>query len=148
MVVWRSGGKIRRFWIWEVDVSVDGAVRGGGGFGYTLSWPAVVARRKGAADLQPSKASIDDDYLRGAICGSSSSSSNTRTACLLPRSSAGMAATLQPPVWRTFLQAAGAQRLVSSKWFVPGGPMASSGDGGSLDLGVQAYAPCSSAATP
>jgi hypothetical protein len=79
-----------------VDVPVAGAVRGGGGLGRTLSWPAVVARRKEATDLLPSKASIDDACLRGAICGSSSSSSNTRMACSPPRSSAGMAASLQP----------------------------------------------------
>jgi hypothetical protein len=78
--------------------------------------------------------------------GSSSTCASKLEASLPLLSMAGAAANLrQPPGWRLyFVLAAGAWRLVTTKWFVPGGLQVSGGDGLVPESGVRALAPRSS----
>jgi hypothetical protein len=55
---------------------------------------------------------------------------------------------IHPTYCRPLFLVAGARRVDSTKWFVPGGFQVSSGDGVTVELGVRAFASCSSAATP
>jgi hypothetical protein len=82
-----------------VVVPVAGAVQVGGCFGCKLSWPAVVAKRRGAADQLPFKANIDDPCLRGAILLSAS-----KQLAISPLLSKAVRMTiLQPPVRRPWI---------------------------------------------
>jgi hypothetical protein len=72
----------------------------------------------------------------------SSLSSTKRTATSTPLFSAGMAASIQPPTRRLFGLVVGAQWLLATKWFIPGGCSSS------LEGSQRASSSCSSVATP
>jgi hypothetical protein len=76
-------------------------------------------------------------------------SSTMRSASSPSRSTTGMAAELQPPVWRPLLGLVmGARSPPTMKWFVPRGELADHGCGWSSEGGSRAAGPCSSAVTP
>jgi hypothetical protein len=77
-----------------------------------------------------------------------STSSTMRTTFFPLRSSAGKAAPVQPPMRRPFIvAAAGARRVLATKWFVPSGLEVPIGGNSSPEEGIRATFPCSSAVT-